>query len=395
MTRTTLTVSGSQIITPVGTPIKLRGFQGLGAYPIPDHLYLEAVWDRGMDSYQFDPVAEDILRYSWTDFDIQEIKRTGANVIRLWTRLYEIKRGPAQYSETALRLLENTINRFGEQGIYTILVMAGAGENNYEPQQRYLSRGINLWDPASSARADSIEVWGVLAQRFAGNPHVAGYDVMNEPMPPSAEALHDYYVDTMAAIRAHDPDHIIILAVAQGHRDTFQIGGDYDDDNIAVTFHFYEPHNFTLEPDLPDQLYPGAYNGKYWDGNAIAAAFDYAMTLPQLQGRPIYIGEFGAGGERDGFGGLEWTTDVLNAMNARGLHYTYHQYRHSVHRGYWTRRPEVNAAITALANGIMDGTRHYADLTEQQKRELFMTELSCDKRPGIEGILTAAFNDGR
>lgn len=388
-----MVVYGDKIVDPAGQEVRLRGFQGLGSYPIPDDLFIPSIIDRGFDSHEFDAIAADIQRYSLTDFDIEDIKSTGANVIRLWTRVYEIKRGPAEYSETALQLLEDMIGRFGAQGIRTVLVLAGAGENNYGAQQPYLDRGINLWDPRSSARADSIDVWDALSRRFAGNPHVAAYDVMNEPMPPTAQALHDYYVDVIATIRANDPDHIIILPVAEKNEETFQIGGSYDDD-IAVTFHFYYPHDFTLEPTIPDLTYRVTHDGMYWDREAIDAAFDRAINLSELRGKPIYIGEFGAGGERDGAGGLAGIQDVLDAQNARGLHYTYHNYRHRAHRGYWTRRPEVVVATRNLIDAIVDGRMEYEDLTEDEKRALFTTELSCDKRAGVQEMLTSAFAAG-
>jgi predicted TIM-barrel fold metal-dependent hydrolase len=387
----TLRVSGDRIIDAAGNEVRLRGFQGLDAYPIPDGLFLRAVVDRRIDPNRLDAIAEDIHRYTLTDFDIQEIKSTGANVIRLWTRVYEVRRGPGAHSETALRLLESTINRFGAQNIRSVLVLAGAGENDYGAQQPYRDRGINLWDPRSSARADSIEAWGLLSRRFAGNPHVAAYDVMNEPMPPTAQALHDYYVDVIAAIRANDRRRIVILPVAERNPTTFQIGGTYDDDNLAGTFHFYHPHDFTLEPDLPSQTYPGRYAGRLWDRAAIEEAFDLAINLPQLKGKPIYVGEFGAGGERDGDGGLEWISDVLAAMNARRLHFTYHNYRHSVYRGYWTRRREVVARTKDLIAAIVDGRMAYEALSDDDKRRLFTTELSCDRRAGIKQILTGAF----
>lgn len=393
--QTYLSVRGKQIVSPGGNEVFLRGFQGLSAYPVPDNYYLEAVFDQGMDSFLLDDIAQDIYHYSMTDFDIQEIKSTGANVIRLWTRVYEIKRGPGVYSDTAMDLIEDAVNRFGENGIYTVLVMAGAGENNYEPQQPYLDRGINLWDPQSSARDDVMDAWGALSQRFAHNRYIAGYDIMNEPMPPSAEELHDFYNDAIETIRSADKHHILILSVAQGNRDTFQIGGEYDDDNIMVTFHFYEPHNFTLEPDIPDQTYPGVYNGTYWDKTMIDQAFSYAVNLSQLKDKPIYIGEFGAGGERDGNGGLEWTADVLDTMNHYDLHYTYHNYRHSTHLGYFTKSPEAEAQIKEMLNALVAGTLKYEDITETQKQNMFMTEYSCTKRSGIKELLTEAFLSGR
>lgn len=389
-----LKVSGNKIVDPQGNIIYLRGFQGFDAYPIPDDVFIKAVYQDSANSYAYDEIAQDILQYTITDFDINEIKSTGANVIRLWTNVYEIQRGPGEYSEVALSMLEDTINRFGENGIYTILVMAGAGENTYEPQQVYRTLGINLWDAKSTAQQDSITVWGVLSQRFSNNPFIAGYDVMNEPMPPTADALHTYYVGLIREIRRHDKNHIIILPVAQGaNAAAFQIGGKYDDANVMITFHFYYPHNFTLEPGIPNQTYPGTYDNKYWDKAALEKVFETALSLPELQGKPIYIGEFGAGAERDGAGGLEWTRDVTEIMNRYGLNYTYHTYKHKVHKGYWIKKPEAQKAFDELVSAIANGQMQYSDLIDGQKRDMFMTQYAFYRREGIKEILTKAFTD--
>jgi hypothetical protein len=390
-----LRVSGNKIVDANGNEIYLRGFQGLGAYPISDDLFIKAVFDNGLAPDTLDPIAQDIQRYTLADFDVNEIKSTGANVVRLWVMVHSIQRIPGEYSETALQMLEDAVTKFGEGGIYTIFVMSGAGENNYDFNQVYLDRGINLWDPNSDARENSIAVWGVLSERFSDNPYVAGYDVMNEPMPPTAQALHDYYVDLIHEIRKHDKNHIIFLPVAEGNQDTFQIGGEYEDDNIAVTFHFYYPHDFTLEPDIPNQTYPGTYHGKYWDKAALEKVFATAINLPQLKDKPIFVGEFGAGGERDGNGGLEWTRDVLEIMNRYGLHYTYHIYKHQVHKGYWIKKPEAFDARGELIDAIIEGRMNYEDLTEEQKRNQFMTEYNFYRREGIKEILTEAFTYGR
>lgn len=393
-TITSLRVTDGKIVDSDNKEIYLRGFQGLSAYPIPEDQFVQAFYGKKADTSQFDQldiIAQDIHKYRFTDFDIQEIKNTGANVVRIWILVHEVKRGTNQYSETAISILEDMINRFGEEGIYSIIVLAGAGENNYPPQQQYLDLGVNLFDPKSSAMQDTLDVWNVLSRRFTNNPSVAGYDVMNEPMPPSPEILHDYYTNLIRTIRSNDPNHIIILPVAQNHRADWQIGGSYDDDNLMVTFHYYEPDRFTLQTEFSNQTYPGQYGKKYWDKKAIEQYFTNALSLPQLKGRPIYIGEFGADGSRDATGGLEWTKDVLDIMNQHGLHYTYHNYKHKVHRGYWTHKPEVVIASRKLTEKIIKGELKYSDVTTEQKRQLFSTQYNSVKRDGIEAILKAAF----
>jgi hypothetical protein len=65
-----------------------------------------------------------------------------------------------------------------------------------------------------------------------------------------------------------------------------------------------------------------------------------------------------------------------------------------VHRGYWTKRPEVVTATNNLIEAIVDGRMRYEDLSEDDKRNLFMTELNCTQRAGVKDLLTAAFAVG-
>ena len=132
------------------------------------------------------------------------------------------------------------------------------------------------------------------------------------------------------------------------------------------------------------------YDSKLWDEAAIAEAFDYAINLDQLAGKPIFVGEFGAVGERDGNGGLEWIGDVMAAMNDRGLHYTFHNYREN----YWVRSAQAEAAVNQLVEGIVDGSVNYDALDESEKRSLFATELTCEKRAGIGAVVAAGFAGG-
>lgn len=74
----------------------------------------------------------------------------------------------------------------------------------------------NFWDYAHSPALQNhyLLAWQAVAARFADNPYVIGYDLMNEPSggsklrPEQFEParLHPFYVRLIAAIRAVDPD---------------------------------------------------------------------------------------------------------------------------------------------------------------------------------------------
>lgn len=380
-----LRVDGNKIVDGSGNQVRLRGFQGPGFYPIPETTYFNAVEKKKMSLEQIDKLATDINTYTITDFDIREMKSTGANTVRLWMQLHEIQHEPYIYSEESLQLLENTINKFGENGIYVVLVLAGLGSNEYPAEVYFKNKNIELFNKKTDTWNQTIALWGVVAKRLKNNPYIAGYDVINEPQPPTKKALHDLYTQLITEIRKYDPNHIIILPVAEKHEEEFQLGGEYVDPNIVATFHFYYPPQFTLDQlyeENPGLKYPGKIGNQYWDKTLLTTIFDRAINLPELKNKPIYVGEFGAHGMRDDDGGLRWLEDVLSLMNERSLHYTMHNYKHKAFHGYWILKPEVGKMI-------QETTQNNLTLEQMQ---LLTTEKSYYQRPGIKVLLQKYFS---
>ena len=93
-------------------------------------------------------------------------------------------------------------------------------------------------------RALSIKLWGAIAQRYAGNPTILGYDLLNEPIAPNHDVttlnprLEPFYKKVTAAIRAVDPGRIIFLASGQWSS-TFSSFEPPFADNLAYTYHTF------------------------------------------------------------------------------------------------------------------------------------------------------------
>lgn len=158
-----LQVSGAQLVDPTGKVITLRGFQGLGFYPIDKNIMLQGL-ENGDDPFKFDPIAIDLARFTLTDFDMSEIRGTGANVVRLWFDLHELQRQRGVYSEQALNLFKETIDRFGQHGIYVIPVLGGTGQNTYVESQFYTDRGLSFWNRKNGLWDRSLDLWRKLAE---------------------------------------------------------------------------------------------------------------------------------------------------------------------------------------------------------------------------------------
>jgi len=115
----------------------------------------------------------------------------------------------------------------------------------------------------------TIALWRAIAERYADSDVVAGYDLINEPDPPSHEALMDLYVDIAAAIREVDPFHLILLEGTSA-------ASDLSPFSRAVTWNqAYTVHQYTFFGD--------------WRSDELArwAAVSDAHRVP------LWVGEFG------------------------------------------------------------------------------------------------------
>ena len=93
-------------------------------------------------------------------------------------------------------------------------------------------------------RALTVKLWRAIAQRYAGNPAILGYDLLNEPIAPYHDMatlnprLEPFYKEVTAAIREVDPGRIVILAGGQWSS-SFDMFGPPFADNLAYTYHSF------------------------------------------------------------------------------------------------------------------------------------------------------------
>ncbi|MES1160454.1 MAG: cellulase family glycosylhydrolase, partial [Bacteroidota bacterium] len=136
----------------------------------------------------------------------------------------------------------------------------------------------SLWDSEAN-RKKVIALWRKLAQRYANEPFIGGYDIINEPnwgfddpldtkgtKEKSNKPLRTLMTEITAAIREVDKKHIIII---EGNG----FGNNYNgifplwDDNIVVSFHKYG--NFNTKASIQNLLnWQDQYNVPLWLGES-------------------------------------------------------------------------------------------------------------------------------
>ena len=133
----------------------------------------------------------------------------------------------------------------------------------------------------------------MIAERYAEEPIILGYELLNEPIDQKYSALYPYlqttYQRVTAAIREVDKNHIIILDGGNFCND-FSMLNDYSfDSKIVLTGH--------------------RYNSTYVD--------DFAQ-VSNNSNLPMFIGEFGHWN-----GGQEQNSETVSNIISYGMGYTY------------------------------------------------------------------------
>lgn len=269
----------------------------------------------------------------WTEKDFDNCAAMGMNCLRLpfWYRNIVEENGEFydDWYETFDRFLEEA----GKRGIYVILDMHGApgsqngsdhsGADGHDAKEANSNFFFGDDETVQKNQELYYKIWEAIALRYAGNPVVAGYDLLNEPYCTyrynsklNANELHkilwDVYDNAYDRIRAIDPDHVIIMEATWDPSD-LPNPGDYGWKNIM-----YEYHNYLYDD----------YENK--NGQQIA---NMRKKINQIQTAgydvPSYMGEFSY------FNNLDAWDEGLKLLNEAGLNWTTWTYKVTSKNGNW------------------------------------------------------------
>ena len=248
---------------------------------------------------------------SWiTTTDLDNIKNAGFNVVRApvwWGQFYLLNdQTPSGWRADAFEVLDWLVNACAARGIYVIIDMHGVvgGQSSSDDTGR---SGQNQYWTNSNFQGDTAYLWWQIANHYKGNPTVAGYDLINEPVgTPSSDTVLNIYNQLYQSIRSVDPSHMIIMEGTWGSWNWSMLPNPnvFGWTNIAYQMHEYQWN----APQ--SQVEQGAVN-QVNDFNNHAS---YNV--------PGYVGEF----NDFGFGSATWQFST-NAWNAAGLSWTVWSYK--------------------------------------------------------------------
>ena len=351
-----LTVKGRKIVNQKGENVQLKGVN-LGAWLVredwlnPDHIPAEVLAEKKYDGEMvYDKLeerfgrekAQELLNMfydNWiTEWDLDNIKSLGFNCVRVpfWYRnFYYDDKGTKILDENGewdFSRLDWVVEECGKRGLYVILDMHGAvGSQSDAPHAGRAFQGAQLMENSERGeeyRRLTDELWTAIAERFNGNPAVAMYDLLNEPMCDVScgeltrriknEAIYTRLYNT---VRAVDNDHIIIMeAIWTGWAlpKTFLKGWE----NVVYQVHFYNNSDFifnffllltiAIHPNVPlmvGEFYP--HKKTTWE-NCFSTMnklnYSWMLWTYKATGHGMWSSDWCMYGAKDGF----WRADIYN-----------------------------------------------------------------------------------
>lgn len=349
-----------------GTPFLLRGF-GLGGWLLPEgymwKLFTKCDRPRRMEAMLQTLCGQNYAEGFWRQYydtyitrtEIEYIARHGFNSVRLplnARHLCHYENGLLVFTPDTIQRVDDCIRWCREFGLYVILDMHAApggqtGQNiddsEHDKPELFLCDGY----------ADTLtQLWAMLAHRYRDEAAVAGYDLLNEPLPNwNAQYNHlvlPLYRKIMAAIRNADDHHIILLEGV----------------HWATDFSIFD----AMSPEEAAENQVVLQFHKYWnppDADSLAPFLACAKRL----NAPLYLGESGENN-------LDWYTTLFPLCERLGIGWSFWSFKKMDNR---------NSPITFAQPNGWDMLTSYLDgngsLTQTEAQALFDRFLACIASP--------------
>lgn len=294
-----------------------------------------------------------------TEADFAGMEQMGFNVIRLALSWSALEPRPGHYDPAYLAKISWAVGTAGRHGLRTVIDMHqdawgkgvdaapgttcpnGSPMHGWDgaptwadrfdgaPRCEFTGRDIspavaraftNFYQDRDGIQTRLVAAWGMLAERFANEPMVAGYDLLNEPgfgeAPPitSGVLLGRYYDRAIKAIRAGERrgfPHLVFFEPSvlwSGLGFEVPVPKDFTDDRLLV----FAPHLYN-ESITIDQ-------GTGLTVTSIERGFELASRAAEYYGAGLWSGEWG------------WFGDPAAAPIAR---YTDQEDRHRIGGAFW------------------------------------------------------------
>jgi len=239
-----------------------------------------------------------------TEDDFRRLQGWGVNTLRISINHHWLSPADGVYLEAGWSWLDRMVAWAKAHDIHLVLCMhAAPGGQNPELMSDTVDGKPHLWTEPDTYQPWTIHLWQAIAQRYADEPAIAGYDLLDEPLlsehdPASGgSTVRAFYVKASAAIRAVDTHHILFACGTEWCGSTAGMKAILPpwDDNMVFVFH------------------------KYWDKNDQASIQGF-LDIRSRYGVPLWNGETG---END----PGWARDMVRLLADHDIGWSWWTYK--------------------------------------------------------------------
>ena len=245
----------------------------------------------------------------YEQWDAQRMAFDGFNLFRLPINWSAIEPVEGQFSEDYLQQMEQVIAWARDAGLYVLVdfhqdkfskfidigddgapkwAVFPPPDEKIEVSLQFLLAVDAFFNNHEAIQDRFLPAWQLVVSRFADQPNVIGFEIMNEPitvfLPFGQQKLYSFYEKVTTAMREVDTRHAIWME-PDVYRNQFLWAPlrdePFPDDNVV-----YEPHMYPNFIGMNYQTVPE------WI-DALTATFDHILPETQSWGAAPVIGEWG------------------------------------------------------------------------------------------------------
>jgi len=307
----------AEIIGTDGKPFLMNG-TNLGNWLVPEGYMFQlrnASSPRLINQALTELIGPSQTRQFWTKYldsyiteaDIHYMKMIGMNSVRVPFnyRMFANEDYLGQHSDQyGFKLLDRLINWCRKEKLYLVLDMhcAPGGQTGDNTDD---GSGYPFLFESEENQQLTISIWKRIAQHYANEPVIIGYDLLNEPIATYFDKelfnfkLEPLYKRITTAIRQVDKNHIIFLGGAQWDSNFEPFGPPFDS-KLVYTFH------------------------KYWTSPTAKVIQSY-IDFGNKYNVPLYCGETGENTD-------QWIDSFRTTLNEANIGWHFWPYKKNVQR---------------------------------------------------------------
>ena len=272
---------------------------------------------RGVNIVGYDPLWRDPAKARFQPRHFKIIKDGGFDAVRI--NLYGFRQMDEKgvLSPKWFATLDGLVDEAVKQGLQVILDM-----HDYE----------RCFEDVQRCRRQVLGFWEQVAGHYETAPNNVMFEILNEPN----RAMNDHWnallVDALAVIRRTNPTRNVLIGPAFWNNISWleKLELPAADRHIIISVHYYEPHRFTHQGASWGDAEWRALSGIRWgaapDYAKIEKDFDVAQAFAMKEGRPVFLGEFGAYDKAPLEDRIKYTAAVARAAEKRGWAWAYWQF---------------------------------------------------------------------